>query len=644
MIVRVIFKSLLNNTTRWLLVCMAIGVMLIMPLSAQAQDEDLTAVGTRWVLLIGISDYPSTEGFEIEKLKAPVKDVAALSAFLGDSEKGGFNPDHIFTLTDAEATRRNILITFNEIANRTSPEDMVIFYFSGHGTRLSDTGTTYLIPYDHDLRDVATTCIDFSDLAGKIRKMEANKVVVILDACHSGGVKPEGARTVANTGLIKRYLEEFEKAEGRALLLSSDESEVSWETEDNGIFTRFLLEGLNGKADANDDGIVTFTEVAVYVEDAVPRYTRENFARIQKPTRRYEFGQVRGDIPLAINWSKVSRQKQQKLLDSRNTAIFQADLEEDIEEFSLQMAQSAYDKGIKGAEPTEQDSKLLKQLDKLKARTITPAGYTTRARAIYNLSLTQLRVAITPTDAKITLASADAPDSIILPSSPNSYQVKQGRYTLSIERSGYASDSRELTLSKGNEEVNVELERLIGTLKLQVNPADAEVTVSPVNVPAPDKETRSRGIRVKPTGGMDVRNLPVGTYRVTVKKEGYGADVTELIEIKANVATPVTMALTRPEPTKPTLARIAASSLPAGTHVFVNGATVTLPYDVPSGTHRIRLERAGFRPYEVSSTLSPAQSMTLKPQWVLKTGKLQLDVNPPDATVKVIPVSLARRG
>ena len=185
--------------------------------------------GKRLALLVGIADYPSVEGYQTQKLKATVKDVNALAAFLKNPKRGGFDTNLVFTLTDKRATRRNILITLNDIARQTTPKDMVFIYFSGHGYRPDDKRSTYLIPYDFDTRDIDTTCIDFDDLVVKIREMEASKVVVILDACHAGGVKPVGTRASGNTGIVQRYLEAFEASEGRALLLSSDESEVSWE-------------------------------------------------------------------------------------------------------------------------------------------------------------------------------------------------------------------------------------------------------------------------------------------------------------------------------------------------------------------------------------------------------------------------------
>ena len=222
---KAILKPLFRSMIVCLLTCMVIGAIIITPLSAQSQDKGFVVAksaqpaaltqGTCWALLVGIADYPQAEGFEIQPLKSPVKDVNNLAAFLKSPRSGGcFDDEHVFTLTDSEATRRNILTTFNKIAMSAAPEDLVVFYFSGHGTYYGKHDTTYLIPYDADLTDLETTCINFSDLAGKIRDMEADKVVVILDACYAGGVKPVGARTGAAgyTGLVKSYYEAFHKA------------------------------------------------------------------------------------------------------------------------------------------------------------------------------------------------------------------------------------------------------------------------------------------------------------------------------------------------------------------------------------------------------------------------------------------------
>jgi uncharacterized caspase-like protein len=448
---------------RWLLACAVFSLVITMPLSAQPPGRRLgvegltdptqsTAAipGKRWALLVGVADYPSADGYQIQKLKSTVKDVNALAAFLKDPQKGGFEAEHVFTLTDEKATQRDILFTLKDIANRAAPEDLVLFYFSGHGYRPVNSDTTYLVPYDFDMRGIEISCINFDDLAKQIRQMAANKVVVILDACHSGGVKPEGARAAGSSGIVQRYLEAFEQSEGRALLLSSDEAEVSWEEVQNGVFTRFLLEGLNGKADTNQDGIISFTEVALYVEKTVPTYTRRHFPREQRPTRRYEFGTVRGDIPLAINWSVHEAFRQKELLDKRTGAILQASLaglDATLKEFSVQVAQSVYRKVLNGESLTDQESLLLPELDALQVGKLAVSDYIVRARAIYKLSVrrARLHIAVTPADATVTLASANTPNSEIAPASPNLYQVSQGGYRLTAKRPGYATVHRPYT-------------------------------------------------------------------------------------------------------------------------------------------------------------------------------------------------------
>lgn len=624
---------------------MIIGAAEIAPIAAETQDKGFRSVsekpdqsnevpsGKRWALLVGIADYPSVEGFEIQKLKGPVKDINALAAFLTDPETGGYDPEYVFTLTNEEATKRNILMKLDDIRNSARPEDMVLFFFSGHGAPPpSDSYSSYLIPYDHDLRYLDATCIDSEELASTIRKMEAKKVIVILDACHTGGVKQYGAKAgaVGNTGVIESYKEAFQKAEGQALLLSSDESEVSLEDEEGGIFTRFLLEGLSGKADSDNNGIVTFEEVSLYVVEEVPRYTRENFSRSQQPARRYYPGPVRNQIPMAINRSKVNTQIQKKLLDDRNAAILRATLaglNEELQEFSFQVAKSAHDKALKEEELTKRESLLLQQLDRLKDGTIKPEDYITRVPPIYSMGSTQLRISVTPADAKVTLTPVNAPNNVISATQPNTYKVDFGSYCLLVQKQGYKPYTSELTLDQASKQVSVTLERLTGTLKLWIGPADATVTVTPLDAAAAQPITAQ---------ATDEKKLPVGAYRVKAEKEGYKAAVREPVEIKANTSTQLTLTLNKIQPPvkqpqlikeKPPLAKIVAPDLPGGTRVLINGSPVKLPHELPPGEYEIHLEREGFEPVDMSETLAAAQTFSLSPRWT--------PITPPELMPKI---------
>lgn len=649
---RIAKKSLLHIIIKYLIACLVLSLAMALPLIAESGNEALTAdiakslgldKGNRWALLVGIANYPTVEGFQIQKLNAPVKDVNALANFLRDPQKGGFDSDKVFTLTEEQATKRNVLMTLNRIKNGAEPEDMVLFYFSGHGAPPDDDKTSYLIPYDHDLRDIQTTCIDFHELAEKINDMQAKKVVIIIDACHSGGVKPDGAKTAGITGYlppdyVDTITQRFLESEGRALLLSSDESQVSLEEEDRGVFTRFLIQGLDGEADENDDGIVTFLEAATYVEEEVPKYTYRKYSRRQSPAHRHLADVERGQIPMVIRWDKLVRRKQEELLLKRNQTIFAAGLPEDIQEYSLQVVQSAHDKSIKGEELTSRESLLLEQIDKLKDGEISTNSYATRAPALYNLGMAQLQVSVTPADAAVVLSSVTEPGRTIKPGSSNSYQLESGEYRLVVNRTGYAPHFRNVTIKQGSENVNVKLEPLTGTLQLNVQPSNVNVRLVPINIVAPNtNNVKTKGLKVRrPTA----EQLPIGTYRVIAEKEGYETTVREPIEIKVDASIQLTITLTPIEASKPQPATIHGSNLPVGTKVSVNGSSVTLPHSLPPGTYRIRLERNGFKTINMRKELSPNESLPLSPEWVALTGILQLQVDPSDAFIRMIPVSV----
>ncbi|MEO2005587.1 MAG: caspase family protein [Candidatus Poribacteria bacterium] len=346
--------------------------------------------GVGWALLVGVGAYPDVEGYTVSRLSAPAKDVEALRSFLADPELGAFPPENVRTLVDEQATKDDILLALANIRRRAAPEDLVLFYFSGHGYRPHDEddegAPAYLLPYITNplaLNNPDIGCIKYEDITEIIQKMEAEKVIVLFDACHSGGVKPRRSRFVSES-VYGRFWDEWERARGHALLLSSDESQLSWEEPDGSVFTKFLLKGLRGEADLDNNAIIGFTELATYLEREIPPYTRAKFGRKQTPTRRYDLGPVNGDIPLAVNRQKWDRIQRQDLLDRRNAAVLLATgMSQGVRNFALSVAKSAYDKATRGANPTAREVALLSELDAYAAGDITQEDFVLRARGVW---------------------------------------------------------------------------------------------------------------------------------------------------------------------------------------------------------------------------------------------------------------------
>ncbi|NET05033.1 MAG: DUF4384 domain-containing protein [Symploca sp. SIO2B6] len=147
-------------------------------------------------LLVGINKYPQNQrGFS--DLQGCVNDVELQQQLL--IHRFGFNPKDIKILTDAQANRNGILTAFQEhLINQAKPGDVVVFHFSGHGSRVVDPEpitadglNSTLVPVDESplyqqgiVNDIMgkTLFLLMSALARK-----TDQVTVVLDSCFSGG-------------------------------------------------------------------------------------------------------------------------------------------------------------------------------------------------------------------------------------------------------------------------------------------------------------------------------------------------------------------------------------------------------------------------------------------------------------------------
>jgi hypothetical protein len=147
-------------------------------------------------LLVGIQDYDALPGFSksgICDLKGAKNDVDAIKKAL--CKHYGFSEEDIKCLLDKEATRKAIEQTFKEwLINGTRPGDLIVFYFSGHGSHVRDYNNDepdhydeVLLPWDMDPNTGYYVIID-DELGTWLSKLSERTVVVIVDSCHSGGI------------------------------------------------------------------------------------------------------------------------------------------------------------------------------------------------------------------------------------------------------------------------------------------------------------------------------------------------------------------------------------------------------------------------------------------------------------------------
>jgi WD40 repeat protein len=244
------------------------------------------ATTSLYVLAVGINQYRNSS----YNLNYAQSDAASFTEKILENTKGIFKSVHKREIYDTDATRENILLGFRSMIASAKPEDVFVFYYAGHGTLNEEKDNEYyLVPTDvtklyGDAAQLEAKGISASELRDHFAQIKAQKQLVLMDACHSGGaLKSMNVRAAASD---ERAIVQLARSSGVAWLASSGTKQFATEFEQlkHGVFTYSLLEALDGKADANKDGKITVNEIKLYMEDRVPELTQEYSGQMQFPT------------------------------------------------------------------------------------------------------------------------------------------------------------------------------------------------------------------------------------------------------------------------------------------------------------------------------------------------------------------------
>jgi outer membrane protein assembly factor BamB len=233
------------------------------------------------ILAIGISDYgDKATSLRLKFAAKDANDVAsALLATQGSEFKGGLYADvKLQYLHDGEADRAAVFRALGSMkanmAQDVAGQDLAVILFSGHGAVIGDS--FYLLPYGVDARtpaELKASAISANDFRDEVAELAKHgRVLVLLDACHSGAVTGDGSTLTSNAADLLRLTI---AASNVTVLTSSIKKEFSREDEkwNNGAFTKVLLDALGKDADEDHDGLISMSDLTRYVSTHVVRVT-----------------------------------------------------------------------------------------------------------------------------------------------------------------------------------------------------------------------------------------------------------------------------------------------------------------------------------------------------------------------------------
>jgi WD40 repeat protein len=220
----------------------------------------------RLALLIGNSNYQDPN---LAKLVAPSEDTRNLADVLRRPDVGLFDDVQLLHNASSEDIRLHIQDFFYD----KKPDDLLLFYFSGHGVR-DDQGRLYLAVQNTRTNRLLATAIGADFIRDAMNASRSKRLIIMLDCCHSGAFA-DGGKAAAGESVGTGPAFEG-TGYGRFVLTATDATQYAWEGDkiigqaDNSLFTHFLIEGLNtGAADLDQDGNITLNEIYEYVYDRV---------------------------------------------------------------------------------------------------------------------------------------------------------------------------------------------------------------------------------------------------------------------------------------------------------------------------------------------------------------------------------------
>ncbi|OJJ19333.1 hypothetical protein BKI52_21205 [marine bacterium AO1-C] len=225
-----------------------------------------------YIVSIGISKFQKSE----YNLTYADDDAQGIhKTFTSPQNKKLFKNIKSKLLLNEQATRTNIIKSFQWLRKNATAKDLVVLFIASHGFNEDDN--FYILPHDGNPDELLVSGVNWSALAITLSRLACRKMVFV-DACHSAQLGEDLVKNRgANVSDIRKAQQVLKRKEyGTVLFSAASKAESSLEAPKwkHGAFTLAVMEALAGKADKNGDGIVFLSELNLYTLERVKTLTK----------------------------------------------------------------------------------------------------------------------------------------------------------------------------------------------------------------------------------------------------------------------------------------------------------------------------------------------------------------------------------
>lgn len=224
---------------------------------------------------VGLGDEPALSFAEGE-----ARDMERVFHEMGDFDRNRTTVLQGPSASEVREAMRQIEAQVRE-ARADGDDAVLVFYYSGHAGR--------------DGLHLAGTVLPLEDVKRWLEGSAAQVRIAFVDACESGAL----ARGGTPTDVVEIEVDDRLTSSGLAIVTSTGPLSAARESSafGGGVFSRALLSGLRGSADADSDGTITLDEAYRHAFEATVIGTARTASGVQRPEYSYAISGV-GEIVL----------------------------------------------------------------------------------------------------------------------------------------------------------------------------------------------------------------------------------------------------------------------------------------------------------------------------------------------------------